>query len=268
MTSQSLVLDDRISPRAPLLFALVVLLGFGLLYSLAGTALARSLFPWQAQGSMLVTAGQVRGSALVAQPFAGDRYFQPRPSAADYDPMGAAGSNQARSNPDLRKRIDAAIGAVAAREGIATADVPGELVTQSGSGMDPDISPRGARVQVARVAKARGLDVDTVAKLVAAHTANPTVRFPRPAAGQRAQAQPGARCTAAIGAAQYRHDRHPQCPGRRPDRRTEAAGCREADDLPRRRARRRQDLRDAGACPGVATTRRRRRRGTGRNTRA
>jgi K+-transporting ATPase ATPase C chain len=84
--------------------------------------------------------------------------------------MAAAGSNQARSNPGLRQRIDDTTAAVAARDGIAAADVPAELVTQSGSGLDPDLSPAGVQVQVARVAAARGLPPDVVARLVAEHT--------------------------------------------------------------------------------------------------
>jgi K+-transporting ATPase ATPase C chain len=166
-------LQDRIGLRAPLLFAGVILIGFGLLYSLAGTALGRMLFPATATGSMIVRDGHVVGSALVAQPFADARYFQPRPSAANYDPMAAAGSNMARSNPDLRKRIAELTRAVAAREGIAPAQVPGELVTQSGGGMDPHLSPRAARVQVARVAKARGMDVATLQRIVAEHVEPP-----------------------------------------------------------------------------------------------
>ena len=166
-------LQDRIGLRAPLLFAAIVLIVFGLLYSLAGTALGRMLFPSAATGSLVERDGRAVGSALVAQPFADARYFQPRPSAANYDPMAAAGSNQARSNPDLRTRIAAATAAVAKRDGIAPTDVPMELVTQSGGGMDPHISPAGARVQVARVAKARGLDPADVRKLVDAATEAP-----------------------------------------------------------------------------------------------
>jgi len=98
---------------------------------------------------------------------------QPRPSAASYDPMAAAGSNTARSNPDLRKRVDAATAEVAAREGVAPSDVPAELVTQSGGGLDPHLTPAGARVQVARVAKARGLDPRVVQQAVDAATEAP-----------------------------------------------------------------------------------------------
>ncbi len=166
-------LHDNGILRASLAFSAVILLGMGLLYSLAGTALGRGLFPYQATGSMLRIDGKTVGSSLIAQPFADPRYFQPRPSAASYDPMAAAGSNQARTNPDLRKRIVETIAAVAAREGIAAQDVPAELVTQSGSGLDPDISPAGAQVQIARVAQARGLAPSVVAALVAANTQAP-----------------------------------------------------------------------------------------------
>ena len=159
--------------RASIAFAFVILLGMGLLYSLAGTALGRVLFPQQATGSIAMRDGKAIGSSLIAQPFTDPRYFQSRPSAAGYAPMSAAGSNQARSNPDLRKRIAEATAAVAARDGIAAQDVPGELVTQSGGGLDPDISPAGAKVQIARVAQARHLDPKQVEELVAAYTRDP-----------------------------------------------------------------------------------------------
>lgn len=172
-TSHNSKLHDHGLFRASLVFAFVILLGMGLLYSLAGTAIGRSLFPQQATGSIVTHDGNVVGSSLVAQPFADARYFQPRPSAASYDPMAVAGSNQARTNPDLRKRVDEARAAVATRDGIAAQDVPGDLITQSGGGLDPDISPAGARVQIARVAQARGLDPSRVAELVAANTQAP-----------------------------------------------------------------------------------------------
>lgn len=159
--------------RASIAFAFVILLGMGLLYSLAGTALGRVLFPQQATGSIAMRDGKAIGSSLIAQPFTDPRYFQSRPSAAGYAPMSAAGSNQARTNPDLRTRIDEAKAAVATRYGIALQDVPGDLVTQSGSGLDPDISPASARVQVTRVARARSLDPEQVEKLVATHTRGP-----------------------------------------------------------------------------------------------
>ncbi|MBU8976007.1 potassium-transporting ATPase subunit KdpC [Lysobacter sp. MMG2] len=168
--SRARTIDDRSTLRASVGFAVVILAGFGFLYSLAGAGLGRVLFPHQATGSMVEVDGTPRGSALVAQPFVDARYFQPRPSAGNYDPMAAAGSNLARSNPDLRKRMDELRQQVAQREGIAPAQVPAELVTMSGGGMDPHLSPEGVRVQIARVAKARGLSEAQVNALVAGHT--------------------------------------------------------------------------------------------------
>jgi K+-transporting ATPase ATPase C chain len=87
--------------------------------------------------------------------------------------MALAGSNQARTNPDMRKRVQEAVAATAAREGVRPEDVPSDLVTQSGGGIDPHISPEAARIQVARVAKARGLTQEQVQALVDAHTQGP-----------------------------------------------------------------------------------------------
>ena len=153
--------------------AALTLAGCGFLYSLAGVGIGQALFPSTANGSLLQRDSQVVGSALVAQGFTSDRYFQPRPSVAGYDPMAMAGSNQARTNPDLRQRLADTRAAVARRDGVAPAEVPGELVTQSGSGIDPHISPRGAGIQVNRIARTRGLAPDTVAALVARHTEPP-----------------------------------------------------------------------------------------------
>lgn len=164
--------------RAAIGLAFVVLLLFGMGYSLLATGLGRVLFPHQATGSLLERDGVVVGSSLVAQPFADDRYFQSRPSAAGYDPMALAGSNQARSNPDLRSRVQAARAAVASREGVAPDAVPGDLVTQSGGGIDPHIGPAAAGIQVERVARARGLGVETVAGVVARHTRTSQSGFP------------------------------------------------------------------------------------------
>ncbi|MDZ4046858.1 MAG: potassium-transporting ATPase subunit KdpC [Pseudoxanthomonas sp.] len=159
--------------RPALALAGVSLLGFGLLYSLAGVGLGSVLFPHQAGGSLIERDGKVVGSSLVAQPFADDRYFQSRPSAAKYDVMALAGSNQARTNPDQRSRIDEARAAVAAREGVAPDAVPSDLVTQSGGGIDPHLSPAAVQIQVARVARVRGLPVSEIERLVAEHTTAP-----------------------------------------------------------------------------------------------
>lgn len=159
--------------RASLGLAVVTLLGFGLAYSLAATGLGRVLFPHQATGSLVERGGRIVGSALVAQPFADARYFHPRPSAASYDTMALAGSNQARTHPELRSRVEAARAAVAEREGVAAEEVPGDLVTQSGGGIDPHISPDAARIQIARVARARGLEARDVERLVREHSESP-----------------------------------------------------------------------------------------------
>lgn len=164
---------DRGAWAASFAFAAVILLGFGLLYSVSVASLGGLLFPATANGSLIERDGVIVGSSLVAQPFADARYFQPRPSAASYDPMAAAGSNQARSNPALQERVAAAISAVAARYGIAESAVPFDLVTQSGSGLDPHVSVFAARVQIARVAQMRGVPVDAVAGLVEQHIEPP-----------------------------------------------------------------------------------------------
>lgn len=163
-------LDSRISWRATLLAAPLALLGAGLGYSMMAAMVGGALFPAQSTGSLIERDGVVVGSRWVAQPFEGDGYFTPRPSAAGYDPMAAAGSNMARTNPELRARIDETIAAIATREGIATGAVPSDLATQSGSGLDPHISPAAAQLQVARVARARGMEAAAVGALVARHT--------------------------------------------------------------------------------------------------
>ena len=146
----------------------------GALYSAVATGAAGLLFPERSAGSLMRDAdGQVRGSRLLAQPFAGDGWFQTRPSAAGYDPMAAAGSNLARSNPALAARVAEATAAVARREGIAPAQVPADLVTQSGGGLDPELSPAAARLQAARVARVRGLPLAQVQALVDAHVQAP-----------------------------------------------------------------------------------------------
>lgn len=159
--------------RASAGLSLVSLLVFGLAYSLVGTGIGRLVFPATATGSVIERDGKVVGSALAAQPFVDDRYFSPRPSAAGYDVMALAGSNQARTNPDMRKRVEEARAAVAARENVDPASVPGDLVTQSGGAIDPHISPQAARIQVARVARARGMAAAEVESLLDAHTGAP-----------------------------------------------------------------------------------------------
>lgn len=167
-------LQHTASWRPAIVLGLGSLLLGGALYAAAGTGLARLAFPVQSDGSLIVDAdGRVRGSALLAQPFTGDGWFQPRPSAAGHDPMAAAGSNMARSNPALARRVADGTAAVALREGIAPVQVPADLVTQSGSGLDPHLSPAAVQVQVRRVAQARGLSEAELQAIVQAHVEGP-----------------------------------------------------------------------------------------------
>ncbi|MET1113915.1 MAG: potassium-transporting ATPase subunit KdpC [Comamonas sp.] len=150
--------------------SVITLAGFGFLYSLAGVGLGQALFPHAANGSLIERGGRVVGSALVAQPFASERYFQSRPSAAGYNPMALAGSNQARTHAELRERLDASRAATAQREGVAPNEVPSDLVTQSGSGSDPHLSPQAVAIQIERVARARGMERAALEAVVAQHT--------------------------------------------------------------------------------------------------
>lgn len=160
------------APLRPALgLALLTLLFCGFGYALLGTSLGYLLFPAAASGSLIAYEGNIVGSALLAQPFANAGYFQARPSASAYDPMAMSGSNLARSNPALAQRIAAERSSLAQREGIAPSALPPELLTQSGSGNDPHLSPAAVAVQIARVAQARGLALATVTELVTQHTA-------------------------------------------------------------------------------------------------
>ena len=127
--------------------------------------LAQLLFPSQAEGSLVYGSDgrTVIGSELIAQKFESDRYFHPRPSAADYKADAASGSNLGTNNPDLHKAIAARVDALKATH---DQPVPVDLVTASGSGLDPDISPEAALFQAPRVAAARGLPIEKVRGLI------------------------------------------------------------------------------------------------------
>jgi len=156
--------------RTSIRFTLVATLIFGLAYPLVITGLAKALFPHQADGSLLLSDGKVIGSELIAQSFSSDRYFHPRPSAAGngYDPTSSGGSNLAQSNAKLVARIQGDVDKLAKESG--GAPVPIDLVTTSGSGLDPDITPDAAYFQAARVAKARGISDESIRTLIAGHT--------------------------------------------------------------------------------------------------
>jgi potassium-transporting ATPase KdpC subunit len=163
--------------RTSILYTLVATVVFGLGYPLLVTVLAGVFFPHKADGSLITKDGQVIGSELLAQSFTSDRFFHPRPSAAGngYDPTSSGGSNLAQSNAKLVQRIQGDIDKLAAAN--PGKPVPIDLVTTSGSGLDPDITPDAAFYQAARVAKARGLSEDRVRALIEKHVTGRQLGF-------------------------------------------------------------------------------------------
>jgi potassium-transporting ATPase KdpC subunit len=152
--------------------SLATLVLTGVLYPLVVTGGARLLFPHEADGSLVTDErGQVVGSALIGQGFTQPAYFQPRPSAAGngYDGAASSGSNLGPTSQKLRDRAVAEAGRLRGENPEAPGPVPAELVTTSGSGLDPHLSPEVARWQVARVAKARGVAPERVLAVVDAH---------------------------------------------------------------------------------------------------
>jgi potassium-transporting ATPase KdpC subunit len=156
----------------------------GLLYPLVVTGIAQVVFPWQANGSLIVRNGQPVGSALIGQPFDDPKYFWGRLSAtspAAYTAFnadkstGSSGSNYGPLNPALLEAVQGRIKALRDADPDNTAPIPVDLVTASGSGLDPHMSPAAAAYQVSRVARARGLSEDAVRRVVAQHTAGRTL---------------------------------------------------------------------------------------------
>lgn len=153
----------------------IVSLGLcGFLYSATMTGLGQILFPDQANGSLIELDGKVLGSRLVAQPFTDAKYFQSRPSAVNYDPMAMAGSNLARTNPELTKIIEQRIVDIQVKDQVDRGQIPSDLVTASGSGIDPEISLKSAMIQVKRIAEVRHLAEQQVLELIQQYTLKPT----------------------------------------------------------------------------------------------
>jgi K+-transporting ATPase ATPase C chain len=162
--------------RPAIVSTLLFTLALGVAYPLAVTAIAGLAFPRQAQGSLVRdSAGAVVGSSLIAQGFAAPRYLQPRPSAAGkgYDAAGSSGSNLGPLSDDLIARQTE--GAAAYRAVTGQTKVSADAVTTSASGLDPDISPDNAALQVVRIASARGATAAQVQAVIAAHTQGRTL---------------------------------------------------------------------------------------------
>ena len=159
--------------RAAIVSLVVLTVITGIAYPLIVTGIAQVVFPYQANGSLIVKDGKAVGSALIGQPFDDPKYFWGRPSATSpfgYNAAASSGSNLSPTNPALIKAVQERVDALRAADPGDKAAVPVDLVTASGSGLDPHISPAAALYQVARVAQARKLEPQAVRQLVEQHT--------------------------------------------------------------------------------------------------
>lgn len=157
-------------------FVTMVLLGGG--YNVLLWGIGRVVFADQADGSLIRRAdGTVIGSRLIAQKFEKPENFHPRPSGVDYNAASTGGTNYGPSNPDHLKAVQERLTAITEAEGVPAGQVPSEMVTASGGGLDPHIPPAAAEIQAARVARARNLPVERVRELIRTHTEAPTLGF-------------------------------------------------------------------------------------------
>jgi potassium-transporting ATPase KdpC subunit len=162
------VLKNQWRPALLVTAALMVITG--LAYPGLVTAIAQLLFPRQANGSLIRADGKVVGSVLIGQTFAGAGYFHGRPSAAGYDDTLSGGTNLGPTSAKLDSIVAQAVDSEVKLDHAVRGEIPSDLVTASGSGLDPDISPASAALQIARVARERALTEAQVRGLVARHT--------------------------------------------------------------------------------------------------
>lgn len=166
------MIRNQIKPAIIMTIVMTVLLGF--IYPVVVWGIAQIVFPNQANGSLVMRNGRPIGSSLIGQNFSQDKYFHPRPSAAGdkgYDASNSSGSNLGPTNKALIDVVRARVSAVSEEDApIPPGGVPADLVTASGSGLDPEISPAAAALQVARVARARGIGEDAVRAIVRQNT--------------------------------------------------------------------------------------------------
>jgi K+-transporting ATPase ATPase C chain len=164
--------------KQAILFTLVTMVLLGGVYHLAIWAIGRTVFASQAEGSLIRRAdGTIAGSRLIAQEFKRPEYFRPRPSAVGYNAASTGGSNYGPSNPDHLKAVQERTDAIVKEDAVQASQIPSELVTASGGGMDPHIPPAAAELQIARVAASRKVDPARLRELIAAHTEPPTWSF-------------------------------------------------------------------------------------------
>lgn len=160
------------------LFTLSTLALFGALYPLFVWGVGQILFSREAEGSFIRKAdGTILGSELVGQVFTRPEYFQGRPSGVDYNAASTGGTNYGPSNPDHLAAVQKRAAAIVERDGVSLNEIPSDLVTASGGGLDPHISPEAALIQVERVARERGLPAERVRELVETHTEGSTLGF-------------------------------------------------------------------------------------------
>ena len=153
--------------KSGLKLTVIFMIILGLAYPLFMTGITNVIYPEKSKGSLICNKDELIGSKLIGQKFTDDKWFQGRPSAVDYDASKSGGSNLAMSNPEFKKSMDKNISDfISKNPGVKREDIPADLITASGSGLDPEITIEAARLQAERVAKANGITVEEVNKII------------------------------------------------------------------------------------------------------